>query len=83
VGYVLSGIAFPLVLLPDRVEGVVRHLPWAAQVQLPVEVFLSKRSGVSALTATYGLQLLWIAAFAAIAHIMVRAGRHRLVVQGG
>ncbi len=64
-------------------SAVVRCLPFAAQVHLPVEVFLGKRTTVSALGATYGLQLFWLGALLGLAHLLVVAGRRKLVVQGG
>ena len=83
VGYSLSGIAFPLVFLPNHVESVVRWLPWASQVQFPIEVFIGKRESWSSLLSAYGRQLLWVVVLLTLAHLLVVRGRHKLVVQGG
>jgi ABC-2 type transport system permease protein len=83
LGYSLSGIAFPLVFLPARAEALVRWLPWAAQIQFPVEVFVGKRNSVALLVATYGRQILWIVVLLAVGHVLVVRGRRKLVVQGG
>jgi ABC-2 type transport system permease protein len=83
ITYVFSGIAFPLVLLAPGARGVVRSLPWASLVQLPVEVFIGKHQSVGGLAGTYGRQLLWALTFIALAHIMIVKGRRKVVVQGG
>ena len=83
LGYALSGIAVPLVFFPDRLEHVLRWLPWAAQIQLPVEVFIGKRRSSVVLLQTYGQQLMWVVVLLGVAHVLVVRGRHKLVVQGG
>jgi ABC-2 type transport system permease protein len=83
VTYVMSGISFPLVFLPSPAENIFRRLPWAAQAQLPAEVFLGKRDTMSALLATYGLQSSWALFFLVVAQAMIRRGHRKLVVHGG
>lgn len=83
LGYALSGIAIPLVFFPDRLEAFLRWLPWAAQIQLPVEVFIGKRHSARVLAETFGRQVLWLVVLLGLAHLMVVRGRRKLVVQGG
>jgi ABC-2 type transport system permease protein len=83
VGYLLSGISFPLVLLPSTTRSIVRWMPWASQVQLPVEVFLGKHATSGGLLATWSRQLLWGVVLLGACHVMITRGRHKLVVQGG
>jgi ABC-2 type transport system permease protein len=81
-GYVLSGISFSLVLLPQRWESVARLLPFASLIQAPTEVFLGKHTG-SDYFEIVGIQIIWMVALTAAATGMARAGHNKLVVQGG
>jgi ABC-2 type transport system permease protein len=83
IGYSFSGIGFPLVFLPNRIESVVRWMPWASQVQFPVEVFVGKRDSLALLLSTYGRQILWAALLFGLAQVFVSRGHRKLVVQGG
>jgi ABC-2 type transport system permease protein len=78
----LSGAFVPLFLFPDALEGVVRALPFASMVQLPVEVFLGRHTGLE-LLGLYATQLAWLVALVVAGRlVMVRAVR-KLEVQGG
>ncbi len=83
LGVVLSGMMFSLVLLSPTTERIVRWLPWASEIQLPVEVFLGKHATVNGLMYTYLHQLFWCVALLALARTMITRGRQKLVVQGG
>jgi ABC-2 type transport system permease protein len=82
VWLLLSGITLPLVLFPDWLEGVARALPFAAMVQVPVEVFLGKRSGLGLVGALAG-QAAWALALVGAGRVLLAAAVRRLVVQGG
>ena len=79
---ILSGTAVPLVLFPDGIEAVLRALPFAAMMQLPVEVFLGKHTGAD-LAGIYLVQTVWIVALAAAGHLLLARAERRVVVHGG
>jgi ABC-2 type transport system permease protein len=72
----------PLVLLPDAVEPLVRALPFAAMVQLPIEVFLDKHHGAD-LAGVLALQAFWVVVLWLIAQTVVRRAVRKVVVHGG
>jgi len=78
----LSGMLVPLVLLPDGLERVVRALPFAALIQVPVDVFLGKHRGLD-LLAAYGFQLAWLIVLVAAGRAVLARAERRVVVQGG
>jgi ABC-2 type transport system permease protein len=79
---VLSGMLAPLVLLPDGLERVVRLLPFASLIQVPVEVFLGKSRGLD-LVGAYALQVAWVVALVALGRGALARAERRVVVQGG
>lgn len=79
----LSGAFLPLVFFPDALESVARALPFAAMVQMPVEVWLGKHDGIGGLVALLALQVLWIAVLAAAGRVVLSVAMRRVVVQGG
>ena len=83
VFYVSAGIAFPLVMLPAWIEPVARWTPFASIVEYPVEVFLGKHATIHGLLDVYGRQLFWSIGLLVIAQLLIRLGRHRVVVHGG
>lgn len=78
----LSGQILPLVFYPDAVAGVIRLLPWAGMVQLPIEVFLGKHEG-GELVGVLGLQAFWIVVLLGAGRALLGTAHRRLVVQGG
>jgi ABC-2 type transport system permease protein len=78
----LSGTFVPLVLLPDAIEPLARALPFAAMIQLPVEVFLDQHRG-SGLIAVYAHQAVWAAALLVTGRLLLRRAVRKLEVQGG
>jgi ABC-2 type transport system permease protein len=78
----LSGTYIPLVLLPDWVEPAVRALPYAAMVQLPIEVFLGKHTGMD-LLAVYARQVVWAAVLITCGRLVLARAVRKVVVQGG
>ena len=79
----LSGAFLPLVFFPDPVESLARALPFAAMVQIPVEVWLGKHGGTGGLAAVFALQLVWIAVLVAAGRLVLSLAMRRVVVQGG
>lgn len=78
----LSGMLVPLVLLPDGLERVVRMLPFAALIQVPVDVFLGKHRGLG-LAGAYAFQVAWLVVLLAAGRLVLARAERRVVVQGG
>ncbi|MGI8793878.1 MAG: ABC transporter permease [Acidimicrobiales bacterium] len=78
----LSGFILPITFFPGWLEGLARLTPFPAMVQVPVEVFLGKYSGVG-LIGAFGGQLIWIAALLGAGRIVVSAATRKVVIQGG
>lgn len=78
----LSGFFIPLVFFPGWAEAVARALPFAAMLQVPVEIWLGKHAGWELVRLLAG-QVAWgLALVLAGRAVMARAMR-RVVVQGG
>lgn len=78
----LAGTFVPLVLFPPWLESTARALPFAAMIQLPVEVFLEKHQGVD-LAGVYAHQLVWAGVLVAAGRVVLGRAERRIVVQGG
>jgi ABC-2 type transport system permease protein len=78
----MSGTFVPLVLLPDGIEPLVRALPFAGMIQLPVEVFLDKHHGPD-LIGVYAHQVAWAAALIVAGRLALRRAVRKVEVQGG
>jgi ABC-2 type transport system permease protein len=82
LGMFFSGFLLPLSLLPTALAAVAQHLPWAAMVQIPLDVFLQRRTG-AALAAGLLLQLGWAGVLLGAGQLLQRAVVRKVVVQGG
>jgi ABC-2 type transport system permease protein len=82
VALVLSGFILPLPFFPDWLEAVARVLPFAAMVQIPVDVFLEQVTGAE-VAGLLLLQALWAAILLGAARLVLGAAIRQLVVQGG
>jgi ABC-2 type transport system permease protein len=78
----LGGMIVPLVMFPGWLGQLARVLPWASLVQVPVDVFLGKRTG-AALGGAYLFEIGWAVALLLAGRLVTRRARHRVVVQGG
>lgn len=81
-GQFLAGLLVPVFLFPDWLERIARLLPFAAMLQLPVEIFLGKHAGAD-LLAVYGLQVLWLVVLLALGRMVLARATRRVVVHGG
>lgn len=79
---VLSGFIVPVSFFPDGVRPIVEALPFAATVQVPIEVFLEKRTGAS-LGAAYAFQAAWAAVLLVAGRAILRVATRRVVTHGG
>jgi ABC-2 type transport system permease protein len=82
VAFVLSGFVLPLPFFPDWLEAIARVLPFAAMVQIPVDVFLEQATGAE-VAGLLLLQALWAAILLGAARLVLGAAIRQLVVQGG
>ncbi|QKG18559.1 ABC transporter permease [Actinomadura verrucosospora] len=77
-----SGMILPLVVFPGRLGEIAQALPWSAQIQVPADVFLGRRTGAGLLGAL-AFQAGWAAALLAAGRLLTRAARRKLVIHGG
>ena len=79
---VLSGFAIPIAFFPGALKTVAQALPFAAVVQVPIDVFLGKYGGLD-LAGILAFQLAWAIGLLALGRLMLRAATKRVVTQGG
>jgi ABC-2 type transport system permease protein len=82
VSLFLSGMVMPLAFFPNWLGAAARALPFASIMQTPIDIWLGKHHGAS-LAGVIALQLLWALVFLALGRLTLRAGRDKLVIQGG
>lgn len=78
----LSGFAVPIAFFPEPLRTLVRALPFAAFVEVPVTVFLGKVHGLE-LGAALLLQVGWAAVLLLAGRGVLAAARRKVVIQGG
>jgi ABC-2 type transport system permease protein len=77
-----SGLVVPLVLFPEPFRHVVMALPWAAYVQVPVDIWLGKRTGLDAVGGL-AFQAGWAVVLLLVCAGVLRLADRKVVVQGG
>ena len=82
VSMFLTGFIVPLHYFPDDLERVVRVLPWAAYVQLPVEVFINEHTGAGVLWV-FAQQLAWTTVLIGAGRLVMTAATRKVVIHGG
>jgi ABC-2 type transport system permease protein len=82
VAGMLSGFVVPIAFFPDGIREVVEALPFAAMIQVPIEVFLEKRTGID-LLAAFGFQAAWAVALLLLGRWVLSIATRRVVTQGG
>ncbi|HVF03461.1 MAG TPA: ABC-2 family transporter protein [Frankiaceae bacterium] len=83
MGMLLSGLALPLNYFPHPLDGVVRALPWAATLQLPVELALGAHRTTGGVTGVLATQAAWAIALALAGRAVLARATRKVVVQGG
>ena len=78
----LSGLTLPLNLFPGWSGTLVNALPWAAFVQVPIDVYLGQHTG-NDLLAALGFQVLWAVVLLAAGAVVLDRATRKVVVQGG
>ena len=77
-----SGFIVPLAFFPEWLREIAYALPFAAMIQIPVDVFLGKYAGAD-LIGMLALQVGWAIAMLAVGRAVFGVGTRKLVVQGG
>lgn len=78
-----SGLLLPLAFFPHGLRALAHALPFAAAVNLPIEVFLGQHRSWGQMAAVLADQLVWLAALLLAGRLVMARAWHRLVVQGG
>ena len=77
-----SGLLVPLNYWPDWAEAMVRWLPFAGMIQIPVEVILGKAAGPE-LAAALVFQAAWGVALMVMGRSVLGLAVRKVIVQGG
>ncbi|MEV7547496.1 ABC-2 family transporter protein [Streptomyces sp. NPDC089915] len=78
-----SGMLLPLTVFPGGFGEVVRLLPWAAMLQVPLDVLLGTHTGSGGAVRALGFQALWALALLGAGRLAQSAATRKVVVQGG
>jgi len=76
-----TGLIIPLTIMPGLLGAVVRQTPWAAVVQMPINVLLGTQSGGFGYALGFGC--LWALLLLGSGRLLTAVARHKVVVQGG
>ncbi len=82
VSLFFSGMVMPLSFFPGWLGTLAHALPFASIMQTPIDIWLGKHHG-PALAGVLALQVFWALVFLGLGRVTLRAGRHKLVIQGG
>lgn len=82
LNFFLSGHMFPLDMLPDGIESVIRALPLHYMAYFPTAVFLGKIEGAE-LTEGLCVGLAWVTFFIVLARVLLARGYARYSGFGG
>ncbi len=82
VSLFFSGFTIPLAFFPDWLREVAYALPFAAMIQVPVDVFLGKFDGAD-LVGIMALQAAWAVALLVVGRGLLIVATRKLVIQGG
>lgn len=83
-----SGLLMPLVVFPEPLGVIAHHLPWAALLQVPADVFLGKAGyfgldGTAGLLGAYAFQAAWAVVLFAAGRALTATACRKLVHHGG
>ncbi|MFD3545913.1 ABC transporter permease [Streptomyces sp. NPDC058655] len=78
-----SGMLLPLTVFPGGFGDIVRALPWAAVLQVPMDVLLGKHSGSGAAAGALAFQAGWAFVLLGAGRLLQSAATRKVVVQGG
>ncbi|WP_030206021.1 ABC-2 family transporter protein [Streptomyces sp. NRRL S-87] len=78
-----SGMVLPLTVFPGGFGEVVRLLPWAAMLQVPLDVLMGTHAGAGAALGALGFQVAWAVVLLGAGRVLQGAATRKVVVQGG
>lgn len=76
-----SGTILPLVVFPGWIGEVARATPWAATLQVPIDVWLGRNPGGA--WSAFAFQLLWTAVLATAGWLATTFAMRKVVIHGG
>lgn len=76
-----SGMILPLVVFPGWIGEFARATPWAATLQVPIDIWLGRNPGGTASALVF--QLGWILVLLLIAQCVTTFATRKVVIQGG
>ncbi|MFD9303065.1 ABC transporter permease [Streptomyces sp. NPDC060048] len=83
VSIFFSGMLLPLTVFPGGFGEFVRVLPWAAMLQVPLDVLLGEGAGAGSAAGALGFQAAWALALLGLGRALQTAATRKVVVQGG
>ncbi|WP_228823473.1 ABC transporter permease [Nocardia blacklockiae] len=78
----LAGLFVPVHLFPGWLYTIATLTPFPSLLQGPIDVLSGRATGHAALQIL-GIQVLWVIVGVTLGRLLLRAGRHKLEVQGG
>ncbi|MEV6953953.1 ABC-2 family transporter protein [Streptomyces sp. NPDC051183] len=83
VSIFFSGMLLPLTVFPGGFGEFVRLLPWAAMLQVPLDVLLGMGAGAGGALRALGFQAGWALVLLGLGRLVQAAATRKVVVQGG
>ncbi|MFF8268820.1 ABC transporter permease [Streptomyces sp. NPDC016562] len=83
VSIFFSGMLLPLTVFPGGFGEFVRVLPWAAMLQIPMDVLLGKHAGAGSAAGALAFQAGWAGVLLGAGRLLQSAATRKVVVQGG
>ncbi|MFG2984715.1 ABC transporter permease [Streptomyces sp. NPDC048258] len=78
-----SGMLLPLTVFPGGFGEFVQALPWAAMLQVPMDVLLGRHAGSGSAAGALGFQAGWACVLLGAGRLLQSAATRKVVVQGG
>lgn len=82
IAWVLSGFFMPLRFFPGWFQTLCHLTPFPSMVNTTIEIYLGLLTG-GAMVQALVVQIFWIFVLIGACHLTLRAGVHKLVIQGG
>ncbi|WP_053681196.1 MULTISPECIES: ABC transporter permease [unclassified Streptomyces] len=83
VSIFFSGMLLPLTVFPGAFGEFVRVLPWAAMLQVPLDVLLGEHAGAGDAAGALTFQAGWVLVLLGAGRLLQSAATRKVVVQGG
>ena len=78
----LAGLYVPVALFPDWLGTLAHATPFPSVLQVPIDIVSGRLAPADAVSAL-AVQCFWVAGACLMGRLIMAAGRHKLVVQGG